>query len=81
MKGFYIVNKDTYEVLFCKPLQVKGFSDEDIDNNIDMILSFYSKVETSDLFNGIQTIHLNEARIVFLCKFCFLFILVNPVKY
>lgn len=81
MKGFYIVNKDTYEVLFCKPLQVKGFSDEDIDNNIDMILSFYSKVETSDLFNGIQTIHLNEARIVFLSKFSFLFILVNPVTY
>lgn len=81
MKGFYIVNKDTYEVLFCKPLQVKGFSDEDVDNNIDMILSFYSKVERSDLFSGIQTIHLNEARIVFLSKFSFLFILVNPVTY
>ncbi len=81
MKGFYIVNKDTYDVLFCKPLQVEGFSDEDVDNNIDMILSFYSNVEGSDLFNGVQTIHLNEAKIVFLSKFSFLFILVNPVTY
>ncbi|MBA7583916.1 hypothetical protein ES708_25867 [subsurface metagenome] len=81
MKGFYIVNKDTYDVLFCKPLQVEGFSDEDVDNNIDMILSFYSKVERSDLFTGIQTICLKEARIVFLSKFSFLFILVNPVTY
>lgn len=62
-------------------MQVEGFSDEDVDNNIDMILSFYSKVEQSDLFNGIQTIHLKEARIVFLNKFSFLFILVNPVTY
>lgn len=78
--GFYIINKEKMEILFCRPLAVNA-DESEIDRIIKMLLDFYTKSENSPKLQELQLLKFAETKVLFMSRFSFLFILLSPPNY
>ena len=78
--GFYIINKERMEVLFCRPLTVKA-DESEIDEIIKMLLDFYNKSESVSALKELQLLKFAQSKVIFMSKFSFLFVLLSPPNY
>ncbi len=80
MIGFYIVNKDEMEVLFCRPLAIQK-EDQEVDEIVRFLLQFYSEAEKNPNLDELQVMKFGNTKILFKCKYSFLFVLLSPPNY
>jgi len=80
MIGFYIVNKDNMEVLFCRPHTIQK-EDKEADDIVRFLLQFYSEVEKAPVLDELQVMKFGNTKILFKCKYSFLFVLLSPPNY
>ncbi len=80
MIGFYVVNKDEMEVLFCRPHAIQK-EDQDVDDIVKFLLQFYSEAEKYPNLEELQVLKFGNTQILFMCKYSFLFILLSPPNY
>ncbi|MCG3225035.1 MAG: hypothetical protein H7647_11250 [Candidatus Heimdallarchaeota archaeon] len=80
MIGFYVVNKDEMEVLFCRPHAIQK-EDQDVDDIVKFLLQFYSEAEKNPNLEELQVLKFGNTQILFMCKYSFLFILLSPPNY
>ncbi|MHA1202376.1 MAG: hypothetical protein ACTSQ4_07635 [Candidatus Heimdallarchaeaceae archaeon] len=80
MIGFYVVNKDEMEVLFCRPHAIQK-EDQDVDDIVKFLLQFYSEAEKNSNLEELQVLKFGNTQILFMCKYSFLFILLSPPNY
>lgn len=80
MIGFYIVNKDEMEVLFCRPHAIQK-EDQTVDDIVKFILQFYVEAEKNTDLAELQVMKFGNTKILFKCKFSFLFVLLSPPNY
>lgn len=80
MIGFYIVNKEEMEILFCRPHNIQT-EDQAVDEIVTFLLDFYSKVEKTSSLDELQLLKFGNTKILFMCKYSFLFILLSPPNY
>ena len=80
MMGFYIINKEKMDVLFCRPLKIN--SDEtEVDAIIQLLLSFYKETEEQPTLNELQALKFKNSKVLFMSKYSFLFVLLSPPNY
>lgn len=80
MMGFYIINKEKMEILFCRPLTLK--KDESAkDNVVKLLLSFYSQIKENQYLEELQVLKLKNTKVIFMSKYSFLFLLLSPPNY
>ncbi len=80
MIGFYVINKDEMEVLFCRPHAIQK-EDQDVDDIVKFLLQFYSEAEKNPNLEELQVLKFGNTQILFMCKYSFLFILLSPPNY
>ncbi len=80
MIGFYIVNKNEMEVLFCRPHTIQK-KDQEVDDIVRFLLQFYSEVEKHTSLDELQAMKFGNTKILFKHKFSFLFVLLSPPNY
>ncbi len=80
MIGFYVVNKDEMEVLFCRPHAIQK-EDQEVDDIIRFLLQFYSETEKQPNLEELQVLKFGNTQILFMCKYSFLFVLLSPPNY
>ena len=80
MMGFYIINKEEMDVLFCRPLKAK--TDEvEVDAIIQLLLSFYQETEQQTTLAELQVLKFKNSKVLFMSKYSFLFVLLSPPNY
>ncbi|MHA1686998.1 MAG: hypothetical protein ACTSYD_11440, partial [Candidatus Heimdallarchaeaceae archaeon] len=80
MMGFYIVNKEKMEILFCRPLTLKK-DEAEADKIVKLLISFYEKSKEENLLEELQILKFKKTKVIFMTKFSFLFILLSPPNY
>jgi hypothetical protein len=80
MMGFYIINKEKMDVLFCRPLKVDK-DEAEVDSIIKLLLSFYKETGKQPTLNELQVLKFKNSKILFMSKYSFLFILLSPPNY
>jgi len=80
MIGFYIVNKDEMEVLFCRPHAIQK-EDQKVNDIVKFTLQFYAEAEKNTDLTELQVMKFGNTKILFKCKFSFLFVLLSPPNY
>ncbi len=78
--GFYIINKEKLEILFCRPLSVKA-DETEVDSIVKTLLDFYMRSEEQPLLEELQVLQFAKSKVVFMSKYSFLFILLSPPNY
>ena len=80
MIGFYVVNKDKMEVLFCRPHVIQK-EDQEVDDIMKFLLQFYSDAEKNPALDELQVMKFGNTKVLFKSKYSFLFILLSPPNY
>ncbi len=80
MMGFYIINKDKLDILFCRPLSLKA-DEAEIDEIVKLLLSFYVKTEEQPSLEELQILKFSNSKVLFMSKYSFLFVLLSPPNY
>ena len=80
MMGFYIINKDKLDILFCRPLSLKA-DEAEIDEIVKLLLSFYVKTEEQSSLEELQILKFSNSKVLFMSKYSFLFVLLSPPNY
>ncbi|NPD89589.1 MAG: hypothetical protein HGN29_12790 [Asgard group archaeon] len=80
MMGFYIINKEKMDVLFCRPLKIST-DETEVDAIIRLLLSFYKETEEQPTLNELQVLKFKNSKILFMSKYSFLFVLLSPPNY
>ncbi len=80
MIGFYIINKEKLDVLFCRPLSIKA-DEAEIDEIVKLLLHFYVKTEEQPNLEELQILKFDNSKVLFMSKYSFLFILLSPPNY
>ena len=80
MIGFYIVNKDEMEVLFCRPHTIQE-EDKAVDDIVRFLLKFYSETEKHPSLDDLQVLKFGNTKILFKHRYSFLFVLLSPPNY
>lgn len=80
MIGFYVVNKDEMEVLFCRPHAIQE-DDQEVDDVVRFLLQFYSEAEKKPALDELQILKFGNTKILFKSKYSFLFVLLSPPNY
>ena len=78
--GFYIINKEEMDVLFCRPLKIST-DETEVDTIIQLLLSFYKETEDQPTLNELQVLKFKNSKILFMSKYSFLFVLLSPPNY
>jgi hypothetical protein len=78
--GFYIINKEKMDILFCRPLSVKA-DETEVDSIVKTLLEFYVQSEEQPLLKDLQVLRFSKSKVVFMSKYSFLFILLSPSNY
>lgn len=78
--GFYIINKEEMDVLFCRPLKINT-DETEVDSIIQLLLSFYKKTEEQPTLNELQVLKFKNSKVLFMSKYSFLFVLLSPPNY
>ncbi len=78
--GFYIINKEKMEILFCRPLSVKA-DEAEVDSIVKTLLDFYIQSDEQPLLKDLQVLRFAKSKVVFMSKYSFLFILLSPQNY
>lgn len=80
MMGFYIIDKEKMDVLFCRPLKLKT-DESEVDSIIQLLLSFYNQSETQPTLSELQVLKFKNSKVLFMSKYSFLFVLLSPPNY
>jgi hypothetical protein len=80
MIGFYIVNKDEMEVLFCRPHTIQK-EDKEVEDIVRFLLQFYSETEKHSSLDELQVLKFGNTKILFKHRYSFLFVLLSPPNY
>jgi len=80
MMGFYIINKEKMDVLFCRPLKVST-DESEVETIIQILLTFYKETEERPTLEELQVLKFRNSKILFMSKYSFLFILLSPPNY
>ncbi len=80
MIGFYIINKNEMEVLFCRPHTIQK-KDQEVDDIVRFLLQFYSEAEKHSSLDELQVLMFGNTKILFKHKHSFLFVLLSPPNY
>ncbi|MHA2357230.1 MAG: hypothetical protein ACXABK_00490 [Candidatus Heimdallarchaeaceae archaeon] len=78
--GFYIIDKEKMDVLFCRPLKLKA-DESEVDSIIQQLLSFYKQSETQPTLKELQVLKFKNSKVLFMSKYSFLFVLLSPPNY
>ena len=80
MMGFYIINKDKLDVLFCRPLSIKA-DEAAVDSIVQLLLHFYVKTEEQPSLEELQVLKFSNSKVLFMSKYSFLFVLLSPPNF
>ena len=80
MMGFYIINKDKLDVLFCRPLSKKA-DEAAVDSIVQLLLHFYVKTEEQPSLEELQVLKFSNSKVLFMSKYSFLFVLLSPPNF
>jgi hypothetical protein len=80
MMGFYIINKEKMDVLFCRPLKTST-NESEVETIIQILLTFYKETEERPTLDELQVLKFKNSKILFMSKYSFLFILLSPPNY